>query len=141
MAARDDNVFFYEKDLYTLSQNGASIWPSASSATDDQYWDYKLQTSTFSITWFWFIPYEGDELMIVKGRPDTGLTITARCDMGSPRVPTSAGADGSKTGSCSGTDNMLKFDLHYLICFIRFGYNPYVMKNTNFDCGWTNFGA
>jgi hypothetical protein len=68
MAAQADHVYFGELDLYQLSQNGATPY-SGASARDDVFWNLKLQTSTFSITWFWFIPNYGDELMIVKGRP------------------------------------------------------------------------
>jgi hypothetical protein len=128
MAAGDDNVYFAELDLYQLSMNGAAPYAAAAATRDDNFWDLKLQTSTFSITWFWFIPNYGDELMIVKGRPDTGFTITPRCDMG-------PGGE-----SCSGTGHMLSFDLQYIICFVRFGYNP-VQSNGTTNCGWTDEGA
>jgi hypothetical protein len=61
--------------------------------------------------------------MIVKGRPDTGLTITSRCDMG-PGLE-----------DCQGTDHMLSFDLQYLICFIRFGYGE-TKNNGYYSCGY-----
>lgn len=33
---------------------------------------------------------------------------------------------------------MLTFDLQYLICFIRFGYNP-VQSNGAYPCGFTDY--
>lgn len=42
--------------------------------------------------------------------------------------------------SCSGSENLITFDLQYLICYIRFGYNP-VQSNGAIPCGYVDEGA
>jgi hypothetical protein len=42
--------------------------------------------------------------------------------------------------SCSGSSNLITFDLQYLICYIRFGYNP-DQNNGTYPCGYVDVGA